>query len=160
MKERKESEVTQLWLTLCNPMDCSLPASSVHGIFQARILEWSGVLLPSPGDLPDPGIETGSPAFLENSSQEPLRQLPSMPPPWVGRTTELHPVVRRAAGSRYSWSLCSAPQETVLLPPSDAWPSSRVDLALVFSVLPTLRNKQHPVWEGLSKPLSWVREME
>ena len=34
------SEVTQLCLTLCNPMDCSLPGSSVHGIFQARILEW------------------------------------------------------------------------------------------------------------------------
>ena len=31
---------TQLHLTLCNPMDCSLPGSSVHGIFQARILEW------------------------------------------------------------------------------------------------------------------------
>ena len=32
--------LTQLCLTLCNPMDCSLPDSSVHGIFQARILEW------------------------------------------------------------------------------------------------------------------------
>ena len=36
----KESEVTQLCPTLCDPMDCSLPGSSVHGIFQARILEW------------------------------------------------------------------------------------------------------------------------
>ena len=35
-----ESEVAQSCLTLCNPMDCSLPGSSVHGIFQARILEW------------------------------------------------------------------------------------------------------------------------
>ena len=35
-----ESEVSQLWPTLCNPMDCSLPYSSVHGIFQARILQW------------------------------------------------------------------------------------------------------------------------
>ena len=33
--------VAQLCLTLCNPMDCSLPGSSVHGIFQARILEWA-----------------------------------------------------------------------------------------------------------------------
>ena len=32
--------VTQLCLTLCDPMNCSLPGSSVHGIFQARILEW------------------------------------------------------------------------------------------------------------------------
>ena len=42
-------------------MDCSLPGFSVHGILQARILEW--VPFPSPGDLPDPGIELGSPAF-------------------------------------------------------------------------------------------------
>ena len=34
------SEVVQSCLTLCNPMDCSLPGSSVHGIFQARVLEW------------------------------------------------------------------------------------------------------------------------
>ena len=35
-----ESEVTQSCLTLCEPMNCSLPGSSVHGIFQARVLEW------------------------------------------------------------------------------------------------------------------------
>ena len=40
---KKESEVTQLCPTLCNPMDCSLPGSSVHGIFQARILEWVAI---------------------------------------------------------------------------------------------------------------------
>ena len=45
--------------TLCDPMDCSLPRSSVHGIFQARILEWVAI----PGDLPDPGIEFTSPAL-------------------------------------------------------------------------------------------------
>ena len=33
----------QLCLTLCNPMDCSLPGSSVHGILQARILEWVAI---------------------------------------------------------------------------------------------------------------------
>ena len=53
-----ESEVTQSCLTLCDPMDCSLPGSS-HGIFQARVLEW--VAIPSPEDLPDPGIEPGYP---------------------------------------------------------------------------------------------------
>ena len=43
-KERKkESEVTQSWPTLCDPMDCSLPGSSIHGIFQARILEWGAI---------------------------------------------------------------------------------------------------------------------
>ena len=38
-----ESKVTQLCSTLCNPMDCSLLGSSVHGIFQARILEWIAI---------------------------------------------------------------------------------------------------------------------
>ena len=35
-----KSEIAQLYLTLSNPMDCSLPGSSVHGIFQARVREW------------------------------------------------------------------------------------------------------------------------
>ena len=39
----EESEVTQSWPTLCDPMDCSLPGASVHGIFQARILEWVAI---------------------------------------------------------------------------------------------------------------------
>ena len=38
-----EREVTQLCLTLCDPMDCSLLGSSVHGIFQARVLEWGAI---------------------------------------------------------------------------------------------------------------------
>ena len=42
-KWKKESEVTQLCPTLCNPMDCSLPGSSVHGIPQARVLEWGAI---------------------------------------------------------------------------------------------------------------------
>ena len=40
MKVKSESEVAQSCLTPSNPMDCSLPGSSVHGIFQARVLEW------------------------------------------------------------------------------------------------------------------------
>ena len=40
VKSESESEVTQSCLTLCDPMDCSPPGSSVHGILQARILEW------------------------------------------------------------------------------------------------------------------------
>ena len=53
-----------LWscLTLCNPMDCSPLGSSIHGILQARTLEW--VAMPSSkSDLPDPGIEPVSPAL-------------------------------------------------------------------------------------------------
>ena len=40
MKVKSESEVTQWCPTLSDPMDCSLPGSSIHGIFQARVLEW------------------------------------------------------------------------------------------------------------------------
>ena len=83
VKVKRESEVIQSCLTLHDPMDCSLPGSSIHGIFQARILEWvltlctpmkrsppgssllgifpvrklEWVALPPPRDLPDPGIE-------------------------------------------------------------------------------------------------------
>ena len=46
---------------LCDPIDCSPSRSSVHRIFQARILEW--VPFPSPGDLPDSGIEPASPTW-------------------------------------------------------------------------------------------------
>ena len=125
MNVKSESEVAQSCPTLSDPMDCSLPGSSVHGIFQARVLEWgaiafsdqsrqhikkqrryfankgpssqvkmkslspvrlfatpwtaacqvppsmgysrqeywSGLPFTSPGDLPDPGIESGSPTW-------------------------------------------------------------------------------------------------
>ena len=43
MKVKRESEVVQLCLTLSDPMDCSLPGSSVHGLFQARVLEWGAI---------------------------------------------------------------------------------------------------------------------
>ena len=43
MKVKSESEVAQSCLTLCDPMDCSPPGSSVHGSFQARVLEWVAI---------------------------------------------------------------------------------------------------------------------
>ena len=67
----KKVLVVQLYLTLCNSIDHSLPGSSVDGIFQARILEW--VAIPSWGDLSDPGIEPRSYAQQADS-------LPSEPP--------------------------------------------------------------------------------
>ena len=63
-----ESEVAQLCLTLCDPMGWS------HGAYQAppsmgfsRQECWSGLPFPSPGDLPDPGIKSGSPALQADS---------------------------------------------------------------------------------------------
>ena len=61
----------QSCLTLCDPVDCSLPGFSVHGILQARILEW--VAISSSRGSSDPGVEPGSPALQVGS-------LPSEPP--------------------------------------------------------------------------------
>ena len=66
---KSESEVkvlvAQLCLILCDPMDCSPPGFSVHGILQARILEW--IAIPFSRGLPHPGIKTWSPAFQADS---------------------------------------------------------------------------------------------
>ena len=53
--------VAQSCPTLCDPMDYRPPCSSVHGILQVRILEW--IAIPFSRDLPNPGIEPGSPAL-------------------------------------------------------------------------------------------------
>ena len=64
-------EVAQSCLTLCDPMDCSLQGPSVHGTFQARVLEWVAISF-SRGSS-HPGIELGSPALKAEA-------LPSEPP--------------------------------------------------------------------------------
>ena len=51
MKVKSESAVAQSCLTLHDPMDCSLPGSSVHGIFQARVLEWSAIAFSEGRDI-------------------------------------------------------------------------------------------------------------
>ena len=61
--------VIQLCLTLCDPMDYSLPGSSIHGILQAR----SGLQCPPPGDLPNPGVKHRSSTLQADA-------LPSEPP--------------------------------------------------------------------------------
>ena len=53
--------VTQSCPTLCDPMDCSPPGSSIHGILEAKY--WSGLPCPPPGDLPNPGMEPRFPTL-------------------------------------------------------------------------------------------------
>ena len=66
--------VAESFSTLCDPMDCSPPGSSVHGTLQPRILKW--VTIPSPGDLPNPGIKPGSPTLQAGSlPSEPTRNV-------------------------------------------------------------------------------------
>ena len=69
--DQSESEVAQSCPTLCDPIDCSLLGSSVHGIFQAIVLEWMDISFSR--DLPNPGLEPKSPTLQVDS-------LPSEPP--------------------------------------------------------------------------------
>ena len=80
----KWSEVAQSCPTLCNPMDCNLPGS-IHGIFQARILEWVAISFPSP----DPGIEPGSPALQADAL---LSEPPGKPLGWLRRVLRMRSV--------------------------------------------------------------------
>jgi len=66
MKVKSESEVAQSCLTLHNPMVCSLPGSSVHGIFQARVLEWGAIAFSSKNRLQGGGLKS---ALTELSCQ-------------------------------------------------------------------------------------------
>ena len=63
---------------LCDPIDCSLPGSSVHGVIQARILKW--VATSFSRDLLGPGIEPRSPALQANALTS---ELPEKPPNYV-----------------------------------------------------------------------------
>ena len=60
---RESVLITQSRPTLCDPIGCSPPGSSLHGILQARILEW--VAISFSRDFPDPGIKHGSPVAPE-----------------------------------------------------------------------------------------------
>ena len=68
---KSESEITQSCTTLCDPMGWNYQATLSMGF--SRQAYWSGLLFPSPGDLPDPGIEPRSPALQADA-------LPSEPP--------------------------------------------------------------------------------
>ena len=144
---------THSCLTLCNPMYCSPPGSSVHAILQARIPEWvvisipgdlsqsevkslsrvqlfatpwtiayqappsmgfsrqeyrSGLPFPSPGDLPNPGIEPGSPAFqVDALTAEPPREAPMAFPIQGSNLNVLSPVL--ADGFFITSTTCEAP---------------------------------------------------
>ena len=67
---QRTSEVAESCPTLCDPKDCSPPGSSVHGILQARTLEW--VALSFSGDLPDPGSNPGLSRLLRGGGSLPL----------------------------------------------------------------------------------------
>ena len=60
---KREREVAQWCPTLGDPIDCSLPGSSLHGISQEEY--WAGLSFPSPEGIPDPAIKPGSPSLAD-----------------------------------------------------------------------------------------------
>ena len=56
MKVKSESEIAQLYPTVSDPMDCSLPGFSVRGIFQARVLEWGAIAFSVGGGVGGRGV--------------------------------------------------------------------------------------------------------
>ena len=84
-------------MSICHPMDCSLPGASVHGILQARLLEW--VPCSPPGDLPDSGIELTSLALQADSL---LLSHQGSPDPAVSNLNQTW----ERRGNNYDISLC------------------------------------------------------
>ena len=76
MKVKSESKVAQSCPTLSDPMDCSLPGSSVHGIFQARVLEWGAIAYPPPSKdelrIKQEATEASAMAGKQQSSLPPI----------------------------------------------------------------------------------------
>ena len=69
MKVKGESEVAQSCLTVSHPMDCSLPGSSVHGIFQARVLEWGAIAFSAVPDTDGLKSEVSSEGLMTKGVQ-------------------------------------------------------------------------------------------
>ena len=87
----------QLYLTLCDPMDCSQPGSSVHGVLQARILEW--VAMSSPRDFPKLGIKPTSPV-------SPVFQADSLPSDPPGKPSHILSAAAAAKSLQLCLTLC------------------------------------------------------
>ena len=99
----------KLCLTFCHPMDCSPPVCPVHGILQARILAWVASI-PSPGNLPYPGIEPWSPALqadslLSEPPQKPTQYTTCSNIPWDLMYIRLLCIVSEKATAPHSSTL-------------------------------------------------------
>ena len=132
--------VAQSCPALCNPMDCSLPGFSVHGIFQARILKW--VAISFSGDLPNPGIKPKSPKLQTDS-------LPSEPP---GKPCWPHSrclIIICWFIDCYKPSLFSSENCCRVYPPS----------AIIFSAITNRINSSSLFWE-LERSRNVFKEME
>ena len=108
MKVKSESEVTQLCLTLSDPMDCSPPGSSIHGIFQARVLEWGTI--PFSGQYPFSSVQF-SHSVMSNSLRphESQHARPPCPSPTPRVHSDYRPLSQRCHTPSYPLSSPSLP---------------------------------------------------
>ena len=90
MKVKSESEVTRSCPTLHDPMDCSLPGSSIHGIFQARVLEWGAIAFSTLGNLPwpNPAIMVEGAHAMGEGLRRGMETIASILCSHVGKTSE------------------------------------------------------------------------
>ena len=83
MKEKSESEVSQSCLTLSDPMDFSFPGSSIHRIFQARVLEWGAMPSSRPSPRPKAGIHVSCVSCIAAAAKS-LQSCPTLCDPIDG----------------------------------------------------------------------------
>ena len=94
---KKESKVAQSFPTLCDPMDCSLPGSSFHGIFQAKILEWVAISFPKVSSQPrSPALQAD--AITISGTREACQKLgknlnSTIPPVTIAASTPGYPAL-------------------------------------------------------------------
>ena len=99
----------------CDPIDCCLPGSSVHGF--SRQEYWSGLLFPSPGDFPNPGIEPGPPGLQADSSTK-LWELPDKPRQYIKK--QRHHFTNKGPYSQ-SYGFSSSPVQMWELDHKEDW---------------------------------------
>ena len=140
----------QLCPTLCNPVDSSPPSSSIHGILQARILEW--VVISSSRDLPTPGIEPvcpASPALAGNS-------LPLKPP---GKPMNIY-VLNNIAYIMCVCILSCSVMSDSLDPMDYSLPGSSVHGILQARILdPVALQRKIPSPRGSAWPRDWTASL-
>ena len=123
---------------LCDPMDCSPPNSSVHGILQARILEWAVLL--TPDHLPDPGIEPRFPAGVFFTTESPGK-------PRTNRKKYVHFLNhQKPVGFLFmrnsSWTHMACPGEEAL--------AAHSSCCAHLAPPPPPGSRVHPLWESTS----------
>ena len=116
--------VTKSCPTVWDPMDCSLPGSSIHGILQARILEWVATafsrgqrIIPFSGDFPHPGVKPGFPMWQTDSlPSEPPGKLLSFPVPHFLPSSYRAPTTPRLSHAGGVFWGCRAPPHPTVWP--------------------------------------------